>query len=120
MSTLSIEKIKKLSPEQQQLLAEVELRKNAKRERLLKLAHGSKIRLGVAYALSSVFAGATTFLAFSSISSNSTKTLAYAIVLLSVAIVGVCIGLIGATNQRVEALIELMKLDYKSDDFDAS
>ncbi len=104
MSTLTKEQIGRLTPEQQEDLAALELRRVAKREQLLKLARGSKILVGVQVAF-------LTVIFFLAISSHFTTPLVMSLALL----VGVSCGQMIAMSRRMDALFEL----YEREDHDA-
>ena len=109
MSTLTKEQIERLTPEQQQLLAAMELRRVANRERLLKLARGSKMRLGVQGAYLAVVMAVVILLAMCS-------HLKAALVVAIASLVGAMSGQIIATDRRFDALLKL----YETEDDDAA
>ena len=98
MNTLTKEQVGRLTPEQQEDLATLELRRVAKREQILKAARGSKVFIGVQVA----FYSAVLFLAMSS---HFASPLVFALVLLAAMSCGQMI----ATNRRIDALFELYK-----------
>ena len=105
MSTLTKEQIGLLAPRQQEDLAALELRRVVKRQRLSRLARGSKILLGVQGACMAV-------VLFLAISNHSTTPLVLALALL----VGMSYGQTIATHRRIDALFEL----YEREDDDAA
>jgi hypothetical protein len=100
MSTLTKEQIEKLTPEQQKDLAALELRRLEKRERLLKQARQSQIRVfmqGVGFA---AVLGVAVYMKFPSALLFSIGGLA-----------AITLSEIVFANRRIDALLELYEND---------
>jgi hypothetical protein len=100
MSTLTKEQIKQLTPEQQEALATISLRRVTKRERLLRQARGPQVYLGVQGGLLAAIVGVAGF---------SRLPVPLLICVSGVAVM-VCVCIISA-HRRIDALLELFDSD---------
>ena len=100
MSTLTKEQIKQLTPEQQEALATITLRRVEKRERLLRQARGPQVYLFIQGGLLAAIAGVAGF------SRLATPLL----ICVSALAVMVCVCIV-SVHRRIDALLELFDSD---------
>jgi hypothetical protein len=104
--------VAKMSPEQQEILAQIELGKTRRRQKLLELARGLDWRSR--YFPLNIFAVFIILLAFYYFLPSRLQNSEVIYLLAGMACAGVLISYITRLNRRVDALLELLDFDHKN------